>query len=78
MVGDGDAAAVVCSDRILDYFARPNGLPRLEGRRVSGGAGEVGSNLGPEELEALNGPLRGLADGILAPGMKGLRGRPSM
>jgi hypothetical protein len=63
-----------CRNLILAYFARLNGLPRMEGARMTPGELDGDLLFDADELKHIDNSLHGLADSILRRGVKELRG----
>ena len=63
-----------CRNLILAYFARLNGLPRMEGARMTPGELDGELRFDADELKHIDNSLHGLADSILRRGVKELRG----
>jgi len=69
-----DIIATRCCNLILAYFARLNGLPRMEDVNMPPGELDGEPHFDAEELKDVDNSLHGLADGILRRGVKELRG----
>ena len=80
--GEGPAAdkpeeeltVIRCCHLILAYFARLNGLPHLEERRINALDLDKADPLDEEELKELDAALQSMADGILRKGYKEIKG----
>ena len=69
-----ERAVLRCCHLILAYFARLNGLPHLEEKRIGLLDLDESDPLSAEELRDLDGALQSMADGVLRRGVKELKG----
>jgi hypothetical protein len=69
-----DISVIRCCHLILAYFARLNGLPHLEERRISTIDLDRADPLDVDELKELDASLHSMADGILRKGYKEMKG----
>ncbi len=71
---DEERTVIRCCHLILAYFARLNGLPHLEDRRISIIDLDRADPLDADELKELDAALHSMADGILRKGYKEIKG----
>jgi hypothetical protein len=69
-----ELTVIRCCHLILAYFARLNGLPHLEERRINALDLDKADPLDEEELKELDAALQSMADGILRKGYKEIKG----